>query len=264
MKMSEMMPFAFEYDGKKYPIRRLEEDGEMVWNASDVCDALGYVNSSDAISRHVDKDDIVKRYTIDSSGRKQRGNYVTESGLYALILGSKLEQAKAFKRWVTKEVLPAIRKTGHYNFAQQKIELLLAPHIQPWVKLFPPEFWTNLDRLYGIKRIDVSKHPMFYAGCVQFVYETFDQDVHDEMRSRVPTPTRSGPKQHQTLNEAGRMAMERHIARHIGLQDASGDSEQWKELARRIFSKQLQLPDSRQTTIGQGERILEVQNVRDF
>lgn len=92
----------------------LSENGEPLFCAKDVCGALGYGNSREALHKHVDTDDITKRDTIDSLGRKQSTSYITESGLYALILSSKLPQAKAFKGWVTSEVLPQIRKTGGY------------------------------------------------------------------------------------------------------------------------------------------------------
>lgn len=84
--------------------------------AIDVCSALGFGNHRQAIASHVDPEDIIK-IEIDTAGGKQAVNCVTEAGLYALIFGSKLESAKRFKRWVTSEVLPAIRRNGQYNAA---------------------------------------------------------------------------------------------------------------------------------------------------
>ncbi len=83
--------------------------------AVDICSSLGYANSSKAIKDHVDPEDLIKSEIIDKLNRIQTVNCVNESGLYALIFGSKLESAKRFKRWVTSEVLPAIRKTGRYE-----------------------------------------------------------------------------------------------------------------------------------------------------
>lgn len=95
---------------------QVTDDGEPLFCANDVCNALGYANPWDAIKQHVDSNyDLVKCEVIDSLGRPQQTNFVTESGLYALIFGSKLESAKEFKRWVTSEVLPSIRKTGSYS-----------------------------------------------------------------------------------------------------------------------------------------------------
>ena len=82
------------------------EQGEPLFCAKDVSVALGYDNSREALRKHVDRDDVTKRDTIDSLGREQLTSFINESGLYALILGSKLESARRFKHWVTAEVLP--------------------------------------------------------------------------------------------------------------------------------------------------------------
>lgn len=79
----------------------------------DVAEALGYSNPAKAIRDHVsDEDKLTER--IVQSGQRREMHIINESGLYSLILGSKLEKAKEFKRWVTAEVLPTIRKTGGY------------------------------------------------------------------------------------------------------------------------------------------------------
>ena len=85
----------------------------------DVCNALGYKKPLLAIAQHVEKDEAAKHSLTDSLGRKQLTIFINESGLYSLILCSKLESAKRFKRWVTGEVLPAIRKQGGYMVAKQ-------------------------------------------------------------------------------------------------------------------------------------------------
>ena len=95
------------------------ELGEAMFCAKDVCDALGYKKTRNAIAQHVDEDDALKQGLTDSLGRKQLTIFINESGLYSLILCSKLESAKRFKRWVTGEVLPAIRKQGGYMVAKQ-------------------------------------------------------------------------------------------------------------------------------------------------
>ena len=90
-----------------------DENGDPWFVAKDVCDALGYTNASKAISDHVDPEDKLNNESLSSLG--QRGGWlVNESGLYSLTLSSKLPTAKEFKRWVTHEVLPQIRKTGGY------------------------------------------------------------------------------------------------------------------------------------------------------
>ena len=117
MIMNEMMIFRNVEFGA---IRTLSnEQGEALFCAKDVALALGYGQPRKAIARHIDEDDGMKRTLIDSLGRKQRATFINESGLYALILSSKLEGAKRFKHWVTSEVLPAIRKQGGYMVAKE-------------------------------------------------------------------------------------------------------------------------------------------------
>ena len=92
------------------------EQGEPMFCAKDVCDALKFNNSRDAVRNHVETEDVEKIYT-PTKGGKQLMTYVNESGLYALVLFSRLESAKRFKHWVTSEVLPNIRKQGGYMMA---------------------------------------------------------------------------------------------------------------------------------------------------
>jgi prophage antirepressor-like protein len=89
------------------------EQGEALFCAKDVAEALGYRRSNDAVRVHVEPEDAVKRSTPTTSGN-QLMTYINESGLYSLILCSKLDSAKRFKHWVTSEVLPSIRKQGGY------------------------------------------------------------------------------------------------------------------------------------------------------
>lgn len=97
-------------------VRTLGTADTPLFVALDVAAALGYLNPKVAASQHVDPEDIIKQ-EIETNGGRQTVNCVNESGLYALIFGSKLESAKRFKRWITSEVLPAIRKTGQYRCA---------------------------------------------------------------------------------------------------------------------------------------------------
>ena len=91
------------------------ENGETYFVGKDVATALGYKNPSNALQVHVDEEDKTS-YLIQVSGSNYKANtlMINESGLYSLVLSSKLPQAKVFKHWVTSEVLPQIRKTGGY------------------------------------------------------------------------------------------------------------------------------------------------------
>ena len=95
-------------------IRTVVLDGEPWFVGKDVAAALGYSNASKALNDHVDEEDKLNNVSLSSLG--QRGGWlVNESGVYSLVFSSKLPTAKAFKRWVTSEVLPSIRKTGGYH-----------------------------------------------------------------------------------------------------------------------------------------------------
>lgn len=122
--MNEITIFSNPQFGE---IRTLaDEANEPLFCAADVCKALGYANPRDAISRHVDEGDVAKRDTPTTSG-VQTMTFVNESGLYSLIFGSKLYSAKVFKKWVTSEVLPTIRKHGVYATPQTIDNLLADP-----------------------------------------------------------------------------------------------------------------------------------------
>ena len=95
------------------------EQGEPMFCAKDVALALGYKRPEDAMTQHVEIEDSVKHRVLDRNGKKRITTFINESGLYSLILSSKLESAKRFKRWVTGEVLPAIRKQGGYIVSKE-------------------------------------------------------------------------------------------------------------------------------------------------
>ncbi|MBR1680954.1 phage antirepressor [bacterium] len=95
-------------------IRTIEIDGDVWFVGKDIAVALAYSEPHKAVKRHVDEDDRMKHPVTDNTGRKQDSWIINESGLYSLILSSKLPSAKDFKRWVTSDVLPTIRKHGVY------------------------------------------------------------------------------------------------------------------------------------------------------
>lgn len=102
-------------------LRTIEIDGEPWFVGKDVAAALGYTKERNALDKHVDKDDALKRGVTDSMGRTQQMTIINESGLYSLILSSKLPSAKEFKHWVTSEILPSIRKNGAYIRNQENM-----------------------------------------------------------------------------------------------------------------------------------------------
>lgn len=114
----------FNFQGQQ--VRTVTINGEPYFVGKDVADVLGYNDTNQAVRKHVDDEDKLTRQ-FDGSGQKRNMTIINESGLYALILGSKLPQAKEFKRWVTSEVLPTIRKHGAYLTDSKIEEVLLSP-----------------------------------------------------------------------------------------------------------------------------------------
>jgi prophage antirepressor-like protein len=127
--MNEIKIFNSEEFGD---IRTVQLNNETYFVGKDVATALGYADTFGALKKHImDEDKLVCQ--IDSAGQKRDVTVINESGLYALIFGSKLESAKRFKHWVTSEVLPAIRKTGSYQnpmTTDQKIQLLAQGNVE--------------------------------------------------------------------------------------------------------------------------------------
>lgn len=127
--MNQLQVFSNERLGK---IRTMNIDGQPYFVGKDIAEALGYEKPRNAIATHVHEDDKTTAL-IQGAGSNYKSNAVliNESGMYALIFGSKLEKAKEFKHWVTSEVLPSIRKTGGYNslqsdeYKQKRLEVMM-------------------------------------------------------------------------------------------------------------------------------------------
>lgn len=128
--MPELQIFKNDQFGE---IRTTIKDGAPLFVAADVCRALEIQNHKDAIKR-LDDDEKSGVVLTDPHGRPQETNCVTESGLYSLVLGSRKPEAKAFKRWITHEILPTIRKTGGYVHDEQIFVDTYLPNVDPAVK----------------------------------------------------------------------------------------------------------------------------------
>jgi prophage antirepressor-like protein len=129
--MNEMKIFRNQEFGAIRTISN--EQGEAMFCAKDVAEALGYSNGRDAVRKHVDGEDKTTVAICDTgSNYKSQAIFINESGLYSLILSSKLDSAKRFKHWVTSEVLPSIRKNGGYMIARpdESDEIILARALQ--------------------------------------------------------------------------------------------------------------------------------------
>lgn len=155
--MSNALTFSFENT-------QLSVLGDLLnplFIAKQVCDLLGFGNSRQALETHCDPEDVTKVEMLDRLNRKQLVNCVNESGLYALIFGSKLPKAKQFKRWVTNEVLPAIRKQGYYQVTsntltpaqQHQIQIAVAARAQKTTHNYQT-IYRALKNRYQVARYD--------------------------------------------------------------------------------------------------------------
>ena len=222
----EILPFQFE----AHAVRVVTDDDGQVWfNANDVCLALEYLNPRDAIAHHVDPEDVAKRDTLTGGG-PQLQNHINESGLYALIFGSTKPAAKRFKRWVTSEVLPTIRKTGGYRLsgttrsitddeihAAERLSRLMAPYLRIFTKskmrgeVLRAALETTLWNVHGIDlsavlplpdnfaNLPCSEEPDAWAS-VLAPKETPNDLMGDFLRAVCRIPLRNGDTVGQTLS----------------------------------------------------------------
>lgn len=126
-----------------YNIRIVEQDGTHLFILGDLCGALGLSNAR-VVAKRLDADEVSRAYVIDSMGRQQEAYAVNESGLYAVILRSDKPIAKEFRKWVTNEVLPAIRKTGSYTMPTPEEDTAYVMAVSA-----KPDF-SQLERLAGL------------------------------------------------------------------------------------------------------------------
>ena len=180
------IPSVFSFENAQ--VRALGTPDLPLFVAVDAAGALGYKDKTNAIKQHVDPEDIIKS-EIETNGGRQTVNCVNESGLYALIFGSKLESAKRFKRWVTSEVLPTIRKTGRYE-AQETITPAEQRAIQREVAIRAHKTSSNYRTIYrAIKaRYQIARYDQLprtqLEDCLDFIKEV-ELDVPE-----VPHATR--------------------------------------------------------------------------
>lgn len=167
------IPSVFSFENAQ--VRALGTPDLPLFVAVDAAGALGYKDKTNAIKQHVDPEDLIKS-EIETAGGRQVVNCVNESGLYALIFGSKLESAKRFKRWVTSEVLPAIRKTGRYE-AQETITPAEQRAIQREVAIRAHKTSSNYRTIYrAIKaRYQIARYDQLprtqLEDCLDFIRE---------------------------------------------------------------------------------------------
>lgn len=171
-------------------VRSLMIGNEPWFVGKDVAEALGYANTKDALVKHVSKEDkqIIQRSQITTfDDIPNRGlTFINESGLYALIFGSKLESAKRFKHWVTSEVLPSIRKTGSYSMPKtnsEKIKLIAQGYeeLDNRVIEIDDRVKTLEDRLNVVGAFDNEKYLKQIRGAAHARVATLTKDPVDKV-----------------------------------------------------------------------------------
>lgn len=140
-------------------IRTVQLNNETYFVGKDVAEALGYANPKNAVPKHVADEDKLSTQ-IEYAGQRREVTVINESGLYALIFGSKLESAKRFKHWVTSEVLPTIRTTGQYQMENLSTEMkAILMHDEKIVKIENRMDKLEFDiPLYGSEADELSSH----------------------------------------------------------------------------------------------------------
>ncbi|MGR0121346.1 phage antirepressor [Bacillus halotolerans] len=153
---------VFNYQDQQ--VRTVVKDGQPWFVAKDVCNVLNHSNHKVATSR-LDEDEVSKVYLTDSLGRYQKTTVVNEAGLYSLILTSNKPEAKQFKRWITHEVIPTIRKTGGYVANDELFIQIYLPQADENTKLL---FKTTLHTMKEqSKQIETMKPKVIFAEAVE-------------------------------------------------------------------------------------------------
>ena len=220
--MHELQIFNNEEFGQ---IRTVEIDGKIYFVGKDITEVLGYANASKAITDHVDEEDKLNNESLSSLG--QRGGWlINESGLYSLILSSKMPNAKRFKRWVTSEVLPALRKTGSYEMPNMSTEMKAILMIdQKQVKME-----QRMDRLeydiplYGSEADELSNH-VKRKGVAVLGGKQSEAYKDTEIRSKV----------YRDIYD--------QVKREFGIYDDSGRPQSYKALKRKYIADAHELID---------------------
>lgn len=202
----------------------VDPKGDVWFVASDVAKSLGYINAKDAVKRHVDDDDSMLLQVSDNQWGVKRSilktryidsiRIINESGLYSLILSSKLESAKRFKKWVTSEVLPSIRKTGEYKTSSGGKGILVPDFSNPadaaraWAdqyeaaqKAIAEKSQAEAEKQQALKTIEEHKPDVEFAESFRKV----DHNTIAQLREEKAALTASVLSQQQTQNIVGQL-----------------------------------------------------------
>lgn len=158
------VPAIFQFQA--HQVRTVLRDGIIWFVAADVCTALGYVNPSKAVADHLDEDER-SHEQLDRSRMGSKAVIINESGLYALVLRSRKPEARKFAKWVTAEVLPAIRKSGHYGHTPRHGDLFDSDYFTEAYRHAAPyfeQFWKLSQAGEELRRVDAERMDRLVDG----------------------------------------------------------------------------------------------------
>jgi len=226
-------------------VRTFGTNDEPWFSAADVCECLDLKNVSQSISS-LDDDEKGDITINDVAGRPNKCLTVNESGLYALIGKSRKDSAKRFRKWVTGEVLPAIRKTGRYDVQEQaraiafKHFLLELP--SDWRRTFSDDFLAAALGVYGLDYVKARTQGFLGTWINEYVYNSLVDGLSDELKSRRSAIGSDSSKLHQFLKQEARDKLTEHLiaVKTLAL-NCQGRPDDFREGFQRVFRGRNQL-----------------------
>lgn len=235
---------VFDFGGRK--VRTAGTHDAPLFCAADVCAVLGIGNTKDAVNR-LDQDEVELVSIQHASGRKTAA-FVTESGLFTLIIGSRKPEAKSFRKWVTGEVLPAIRKHGFYSALQaeqdRQTERLLTECFPKLPSKAAPIFRDLIAALVRLRRDRSTGNPPWARKLASMVYEWAIHVEGQQPARRKRNPKPSGSRvDHSMLSDVAFEAVKRVVQTGTDFARIASSYEHWKAQMELAFGrKALQLP----------------------
>lgn len=250
---------AGKHESKEFQISLrvyIDKNGTPWFDATTICQTLGYERKPAAMMEKLDNDEkaLLGRENFDctdsvGSGGAQNKWFVNESGLYSLIFYSEKKEAKRFRKWVTSEVLPAIRKTGSYSLTkkqllqEQVIAQYILPEFRPWSKLFPDYYHDAVCKMmdwgpYYPGRPMPDGMKWFNS---RYIYKELPDGVYDEIKKKNPWIADKGRrehKNHQICTEIAQNHVEKQIDAIVWLiRGALYDKEKFRSAFKANFKK---------------------------
>lgn len=231
-------PAVRVFEAAEIVLRAVIRDGEPWFVAADVARALGYSDATHAV-RGLD-DDEKGLHNLETLGGEQRAVIVSEAGLYTLIIRSRVEGAKRFKRWVTHDVLPSIRRTGSYG-SGSATHLLLSDTASEWKEMWKRDIHDAFCELYGKPK--TRRNQRFVGNLQAKVYKGIAGDeCYAEMKRRIPNP-RHGKNLHQLFSERARDGFGEQLAVVLGiLKTSHSPADFWDRFEFLYANRPMQLP----------------------